>query len=256
MKHRLLALTLIAALGATASHADPADTPATTTQPDAPAIAPQDDRPAITVDRETGTLDLAATMVDAKPEWLELIATTPGGREHEAIVTVAAKPSHIHLALVALGLEPGHPLINRREDDQLITDPPTGPAVQVFFVYEKDGQTRETPAHHWVVDQQSGEPLPDAPWLFAGSVFREWKGREYYMADEAGNAVSLVNFGDDLVVRQTPTTESSDFQQLQINEEKALPYGSELILRIRLAPKPAPATQPAEPSDKPVPGEP
>jgi len=258
MKHKLFALTLLLAANPAVSQADPGDAPATAPQ------AQQDDRPAITVDREAGTIDLAATMVPAKPEWLELIATTPGGREYEALITVAAKPSQIHLALVTLGLVPGHPLINIRQDDKIVTDPPTGPAVQVLFIYEKDGQTVQTPANEWVVDQKTGKPLPDAPWLFTGSVFREWKGREYYMADEAGNAVSLVNFGDDLIVRQTPTTDSSDFQQLQINEAKALPYGSRLTLRIRLIPKPHPPAappgqtqpKPAGPSDKPTPDQP
>ncbi len=252
MKLFLLALPLCLAFTQQGLTAEPGDTPATAPQ------ELQDDRPPITVDREAGTIDLAATMVAVKPDWLELIATTPGpsSREHEAIVTVKAQPSHIHLALVTLGLEPGHPLINKRQDDQLVTIPPAGPAVEVLFVYEVDGQAIETPAHQWVTDQVSGETLPQAPWLFTGSIFREWKGREYYMADEAGNAVSLVNFGDDLLVRQTPTTEGNDFQQLQINEEKTLPYGTKLTLRIRLIPKPGPDPAQTQPSDKPLPDEP
>ena len=228
--------------------AQPPDDDATT--PD----KPDDPRPAITTDREAKTIDLAATMVPAEPQWLELIATSPGptGRQHEAIVTVTAKPSHIHLALVTLGLTPGHPLINKRQDDQIVTDPPTGPALELFFVYEKDGKTHETPVHEWVLDAQTGEPLPPARWLFTGSVFRQWQDREYYMADEAGNVASLVNFGDDLIVRQTDTTQDTDFQQLQINKAEVLPYGTELILRIRVA-RPADGDEnPAEPSDKPT----
>lgn len=254
-------LTLLAAVTMTAAVAcaQPPDTAATA--PDKPATAPQevqDERPTITVDREAGVVDLAATMVPAEPQWLELIATAPGptGREHEAIVTVAAKPSHIHLALVTLGLKPGHPLIHKREGDQIISDPPTGPALELFFVYEKDGQPHETPVNQWVLNAQTGEPLPPGRWLFTGSVFRQWKGREYYMADEAGNVASLVNFGDDLVVRQTDTTQDTDFQQLQINKAEALPYGTELILRIRIARSVDPDQAPGEPSDKPTASEP
>lgn len=193
-------------------------------------------RKVITVDRDAGVIDLAAKMVPAEPEWLELIATVPGGkgREHEAIVTVDAKPSHIHLALVTLGLEPGHPLKNKREGDVIVSEPPAGPELELFFVYEKDGQTHEDPAHTWVLDQATGQPLPPCHWLFTGSVFREWQGKSYYMADEAGNIASLVNFGDDMIVRQTDTTQDSDFQQIQLNKDRALPYGSELTLRIRL----------------------
>lgn len=213
----------------------------------------------ITVDREKGVIDLAAKMVPAEPQWLELIATVPGGkgREHEAIVTVDAKPSHIHLALVTLGLEPGQPRKNRREGDLIVSEPPAGPPLELFFVYEKDGQTHEDPAHEWVLDEATGEPLPPCRWLFTGSVFREWEGKAYYMADEAGNIASLVNFGDDMIVRRTEMAQDTDFQQLQINKEKALPYGSELVLRIRLVrPGDDPAaagTDTPEMSDKPTP---
>jgi len=255
MKRLLLALALAAAVGPLGLNAQPGGAPEGTsrdtsgaTTEDTAATKPekaQDQRPPITVDPEAGVIDLAATIVDVEPQWLELIATTPNGREHEAIVTVAVKPSRLHLALVTLGLQPGHPMINKQDNGQVSTEPPIGPAVQVLFVYEMDGQIHETPAYDWVVDQQTGEPLPKGRWLFTGSVFRQWKGREYYMADEAGSVVSLVNFGDDLIVYQTDKTQDTDFQQLQINPDMPLPYGSELTLRIRLKP---PAAQ-DNPSD-------
>jgi hypothetical protein len=191
--------------------------------------------PVITVDREARTIDLLAKMVPIEPQWLELVATTPRPkcREHEAIVTVDAKPSRIHVALVTLGLEPGQPQKNIRQDDRIVTEPAAGPALDLFFVIEKDGQPVEVPVHAWVVDAESGEALPPCRWLFTGSVFKTWQGREYYMADDAGTIASLVNFGDDLIVRQTDTTKDTDFQQLQINKEAIPPYGSDLVLRIR-----------------------
>ena len=257
-RHRYLLLTLMAAL---------AVTPCALGQPANESIEDEQvpKNQAVFIDREAGVIDLVAKMVPVKPQWLELIATTPGpkGREHEAIVTIDSQPSRIHLALVALGLEPGHPQMNRREGDTVVTDPATGPAVELFFVYKRDGETVETPVHEWVVDEKTDEPLPAGRWLFTGSVFKQWQGREYYMADEAGTIASLVNFGDDLIVRQTLTNQDTDFQQLQINEDVTPPYGSDLILRIRV-PREAPgdATQtPNEPSesdlsDKQAPAEP
>lgn len=226
---------------------------------DAKSKAVEEAPKVITVDREAGVIDLAAKMVPAEPQWLELVATVPGGkgREHEAIVTVDAKPSHIHLALVTLGLEPGHPLKNTREGDVIVSEPPVGPELELFFVYEKDGRTHEDPVHEWVLDQATGKPLPAGKWLFTGSVFREWEGKAYYMADEAGNIASLVNFGDDMIVRRTDMAQDTDFQQLQINKGKALPYGSDLVLRIRPV-RPAHAAAGADPEgpdtpDKPAP---
>jgi len=214
--------------------------------------APTDDTDAaqtsaITINREAGTIDLNAKMVDQAPQWLELIATTPdpGGRSHEALVTIDAKPSRIHLALVTLGLEPGHPLRTRRDGEHLLTEPAAGPELQISFLYQVDGETREAPAHTWVLNEATGEPIPPCRWVFAGSTFKQWQGREYYMADENGTIISLVNFGDDLVVRQTDTTQDTDFQQLKINAQAIPPYGSDLILRIRVIPPgPEPADEP------------
>jgi len=186
-------------------------------------------------------------MVHAKPDWLELIATTegPNSRGHEAIVTINAKPSEIHLALLTLGLKPGHPMINKHVEGRFLPDPPSGPGLHVFFVYQVKGQTIQTPAHEWVIDQATGQPLADTHWLFTGSQFRQWQGKEYYMADENGNAVSLVNFGDDLIVRQTDTTQNNDGQDLQLNEAAALPYGTPLILRIQITPPPPTEADPS-----------
>jgi hypothetical protein len=40
---------------------------------------------------------------------LELLACSPGTREHESILVVKAKPSHIVFALALVGLPPGSP---------------------------------------------------------------------------------------------------------------------------------------------------
>ena len=60
-----------------------------------PQSANDDDRPAI-------RLELG---------WLEQVACAPATREHESLVVVNAKPSHIHAALLMAGFEPGTPLI-------------------------------------------------------------------------------------------------------------------------------------------------
>ncbi|GAB4189686.1 MAG: hypothetical protein Kow00105_04090 [Phycisphaeraceae bacterium] len=232
-----------------------------TPSPEQSVAQVRDDRESvIQVNREAGTIDLKAKMVPAAPQWLELVATVPGptGREHEAIVTVNARPSEVHLVLITLGLEPGQPMTHRREGDELVTTLPTGPELALSFVYEKDGHTHEVPVHEWVFDQATGETIPPCRWLFAGSRFRTWQGREYYMADEAGNIASLVNFGDDLIVRQTGTTRDTDFQQLQLDADRALPFGEDLILRIRV-PRPEDTNEeghsPASPSQDTDPGQ-
>lgn len=66
--------------------------------------------PHLRIDRQANVLDLEAKVVLREGEWIELIACSPGTQEHESLVVVNARPSHIHLALLTLGLEPGKPL--------------------------------------------------------------------------------------------------------------------------------------------------
>lgn len=251
----LLALALLLTTAALAQAQDaPKPEPPTKPDPTPAATAPSPDQAAtdspeaedtkpkiITVDRDAGLIDIKAKLVTCKPEWLELVATTdgPSGRSHESIVTVDTKPSLIHVALLSLGLEPGHPQKNTLVDDEVKTDPAQGPELELSFIYQKDGQTHEVPVHEWVVDAKTEKPIKPCKWMFTGSGFRTWQGKEYYMADQAGTIVSLVQFGDDLIARQTDTTNSNDGQQLQLRPDLPLALGDELVLRIKL-PKPPP----------------
>ena len=140
---------------------------AQTTQPaeqpggsSAPATAPS--LPHMRVDVKNRVVDLSATVVLREADWLELLACSPGGREHESILTVAARPSHIHLALVMIGLEPGKPLDYFKEDGKWVITPPRGPKVQVSILYDP----AILAADEDEADDDSPEPearVPDKP---------------------------------------------------------------------------------------------
>ncbi|MCG8510704.1 MAG: YdjY domain-containing protein, partial [Rhodospirillales bacterium] len=101
--------------------------------------------PGLTINREEGFVDLDAKVVLREGDWLELLACSPNSREHESIVTVSARPSHIHLSLLLLGAEAGKPMTWKRLDDQIITDPPRGPKIMAYFVLTENGKTKEIP---------------------------------------------------------------------------------------------------------------
>jgi len=48
---------------------------------------------------------------------LELIVCTKGTKEHESIIMIEAKPSHIHTALLLLGAVPGNPAMRKPIDE-------------------------------------------------------------------------------------------------------------------------------------------
>ncbi len=191
--------------------------------------------PGIHVDRERRQIDLDGYVVLREGEWLELIACSPGTREHEAILAITARPSHIHLALLSLGLTPGHPIQSREEGDGFAIVPPRGPAIDLFFVVDRDGTPREVPVHEWVIDQQNDRPMPPTPFLFTGSAFVEHEGQTLYMADLGGSVVSLVNFGDDLITRSSIQTNQTDNAQWGTRTDAIPPLNTAVTLRLRPA---------------------
>ena len=186
--------------------------------------------------------------------WLELVASTPRMREHESLVAVKARPSHLHQALLMIGLVPGAPRTVIERDDVVEIIPPHGPAVEVRFRVVRKGKTMQLPVGAWVVDRRTGAALKEDRWLFAGSTFHRLDAKEIYLADLNGTVVSLVQFGDDLLCRSTPLTNHDDGQVFAANLDAVPPPGTPVTLCLRAVPppaagatsRPAPASQPAK----------
>lgn len=203
--------------------------------PDAPKPA---ELPHIKVDVANRVVDVEAKVILREAKWLELLACMPGTRDHEAILTTPARPSHIHLALVMIGLEPGAPLAWRREGDNFVAVPPTGDPLRVTLVTRDDNGEHETPANQWVLNQKTNETLQGDTWLFTGSRFEEREGQKVYRADIDGTVISLVNFTDDLIARDTPMTNEDDDSTWGCNTKAIPPVGTQVLIRLRPLPKP------------------
>lgn len=239
-----IACLLVCAVSpAHAQTTQPATAPSTT-QPAASAL------PFIKVDVKNKVVDLEAKVVLREGKWLELLACKPKSREHEAILTIAALPSHVHLALLLIGMQPGAPLTWREKDGVIETIQPSGPGVLVTIITHIDGKESETPATNWILNQKNNKVISDQPWLFVGSRTEMVQGKSVYYGDINGSIISLVNFGDDVLVRDTPMTNDNDNSTFGANTEAIPPVGTPVIVRLRPAP-PKPATQPAtRPAEK------
>jgi len=186
--------------------------------------------PGVSVDRKAHTVYVDGRVI-ASPdmEWIELLACTTGTREHEALIATDAQPSQIHAALLTLGLVPGSPrriekLVEKIEPDapgithddtsdnhtkpRYVVHPARGPELSLFFQYldAATGQMTQTPAHQWLLDQTTGDPIPPLTYLFAGSYLYTHEGQTFFAADTGGTVASLVQFGDDLLATQTDRT--------------------------------------------------
>lgn len=162
---------------------------------------------------------------------LELFACLKNTKEHEAIVACTAKAYVVHAALLALGAEPGHPVVFRPEYQHA-----TGPEVEVL-VYWKDekGQQRHGRAEEWIRNVKTGKIL-DQPWVFGGSGF--WKdestGEQHYMA-ESGDFICVSNFPSAMLDLPVKSSQSNESLVFECNTEQIPPVGTPVT--ITLAPQ-------------------
>src|SRR5262245_11966564 len=64
---------------------------------------------------------------------LEMFACPKGTKEHEAVVAVNCNAQFVHAGLIAVGAEPGHPVVFAPE-----YKPATGPIVEVWVLWKDE----------------------------------------------------------------------------------------------------------------------
>lgn len=108
--------------------------------------------PGITIDREARCVDIEAEVVNRDVKWLELLLCKAGGREHETILTTEARPSHVHLSLILLGLKPGQvqrgePIDPENPEAGYRIIAAEGPAIRVELLYHDPGNAKDAGDH-------------------------------------------------------------------------------------------------------------
>jgi len=153
----------------------------------APATQPVGKLPHIEVD--VGHREVRVECEAVKASYpLEFLAVVTNTNEYEALVHTQAKPSDVHLGLLMIGLKPGEPLRYVEESKTWI--PPTGPAIQIWFEYDKDGKHEKVPASRWMRDVKTGKEPSEYSWVFTGS---KTLGDGTYGGDVTGYIVSVIN---------------------------------------------------------------
>jgi hypothetical protein len=197
---------------------------------------------------------------------LELVACTPDTKEHESIVTVMAKPSHIHAALLLLGARPGRPAtveVLDPDEPRFRHLPPSGSPVDVFLVLPgADGRESQHPINEFIApseeqwdaggddeEEDDDAKFPTHTFLFAGSVLIPAEdGPGNYLCDQNGNVISLATFGDELLCLPGFHAQANEALAWQVEGTKLPAEGTEVILRLRPQRKPPPAPRPPAPA--------
>ncbi|MCC7292633.1 MAG: hypothetical protein IT449_11290 [Phycisphaerales bacterium] len=126
---------------------------------------------------------------------LELLACSPGTREHESILQIPAKPLRVFEALGLIGLTPGAPVRYDAAKDQWIA--PTGDRLMLRVLAEFPFGKATMPVEAWLLDlKDRSRKIEAIPWVFAGSDRLEDGA---FGADVDGTIVCVVDFSSALM---------------------------------------------------------
>jgi hypothetical protein len=204
-----------------------------------PTTQPVGNLPHIQIDVKNKQLRIDCYTVAADYP-LEFLAVMTNTNEYEAIVRSDARPSDLHLALLMLGLTPGHPLQYSQSEDKWY--PPTGPLIRIYFEYQEAGKTIRIPAYQWMRDITTKQPPTTFDWCFTGSRFLD---TGEYGPNATGQLISVVN--NDLSVLDVPALKSRamDSRQWERNTPAMPPMNTPVTMILTPAPdQNAPTTQP------------
>jgi hypothetical protein len=200
------------------------------------------DAAGVSVDKEKRTVTIEAKIAPRKLPHLkevypiEVIACWPhpkGKKAHETVVTIEAKPSAVHKALVDLGLKPGRPVMGESKE------PPQGPDVNVYLqIPGAGGEARRVPIDRTLVDMRNGKPFPKTVrWRFTGSVLSQpdpEKSDKAYGADLTGTLIAIFPVTDQTVLQTNLTMEYEKFLKLETNSRVLPKEGTPVKLVIEV----------------------
>jgi hypothetical protein len=169
---------------------------------------------------------------------LEVIACWPhpkGKKAHETVVTIDAKPSAVHKALVGLGLKPGKPVMG---GDAV----PTGPEVLLSLeITGPDGAPRKLSIDRTMIDMRNKKPFPKTvKWRFTGSVMSKPdpdKSETVYGADLSGTLIAIFPVTDQTVLQTNLKFNDQNYLKLETNIKVLPKEGTPVKLVIEVAGK-------------------
>ncbi len=118
---------------------------------------------------------------------LEYIAVTANGKLHESVLEMQAVPSHLHMAMLLLDLEPNE-YVNVKPHGRRVSK--AGARVRMFVERPstKPGKVERVPVESLLWNRKTKRPGKAAEWSFMGSIF--WEAS--YSADSARSVIGLI----------------------------------------------------------------
>ncbi|HON43720.1 MAG: hypothetical protein KBC30_01885 [Planctomycetes bacterium] len=161
-------------------------------------------------------------IVNQQCDFIELLATTPGGKEHESLLVLYCNPAIFHSALLMIGLQPGQ--AGKYQGDTFL---PTGDSVYLYVRYNQVQHNVEK----WVWDKKHQTEMKQTPWIFTGSRFIQLdNGKHCFAANLQG--VLIATFHDPYAILNNPLPERIDDTIYCVNSTTTPPKGTPITLII------------------------
>jgi hypothetical protein len=170
---------------------------------------------------------------------IEFFCVLSGTSEHESVLRTAARPMHLHTALLMLGAKPGEPAKYNEAEKRRI--PPRGQALDLQVEATREGKAVREPAAAWMREVNTKKPPESFTWVFAGS---RTMPDGTYAADVTGQVVSVVNFDYSMIDVPRVASNANETLEWEYNPDRVPKKGTKVTLVIRLANPPA-ATEPS-----------
>ena len=163
---------------------------------------------------------------------LEYFSCQTGGKLHESVIEQLDRASHLHLALLLLGLDPTESVPDEKVGSRITR---MGSKVRVFVEWNdpKTGAAKRLPAEEWLYSRKRKGPPKSADWVFQGSTF--WNGD--YSGDTAKSVIGLIP--DATTVIAVMGNEGNPYQGMEgfeVHTQVIPPKGTPLKLIIEAPP--------------------
>ena len=130
---------------------------------------------------------------------IELLATTPNGKDHESIFVLNCNPALFHTSLILIGLTPVKNFFQK--SSELL-------AKSKLFIYvqwETDGKKKMVRAEKLIFNQKHNRIMSNTQWIFTGSrIYRKKNGKKIFVANVYGSLITTYYDPDGIVNNPLP----------------------------------------------------
>jgi uncharacterized protein YifE (UPF0438 family) len=192
--------------------------------------------PHLRIDRAKRQIVLDAN-VALREGWLELLLCRRGTRDYESILNTRARPSHLHAALLLLGLRPGKPaeFVPAGEGEPPTYLPPRGAGIKVALRWtDAKGRRHEADPGKWLATAEGRQAETPEQWIFVGS---EVLADGSYSADrtDSGRIICVANFPDAVIDVPFESSASNEMLSFTAKTDAIPPRGTKVQVVLTVA---------------------